>query len=519
MWVPNGLSFVNQENVALPSAINSAKTYFLGFYLTPITDDTSVAPIFSNQIPALVSSSLDFSGVNLLYWRFSGTFGTNAYGASGIYSPSIGSNGNRTSSVTNLMSGFHVLTYVLGTGSGSVDHIYIDGIEGTYALQGSSAGFQTSGNLFIGSSGSASFTGSGFFGTMYRFAALTPNNLTAAQINAISTQIKDEVGKRGVDVNPKPIQQQVPRLYAIGDSITCGFSGSVCNGVTPWPSSLSLTNQPSYSIWNTGIPGITQRAIIGSEANRVAPQCSTISGPSVAVVFLGTNDIFDFRDQGGTGAASAASTLATGASEVQILKNAGCIVFLGTMISRGGNDPFGTSMDTDKDTYDALILTNYKTIGADGVMDFAANPLLGADGANANATYFQSDLTHPTTTGQGLLAAAASNALNYYFGSTQANPHVVTTTPYTMVAGDGYITANPTANQALTLPDCTGQSGATYTIGNIQSAFTIGVVTGSSSQLINGLSAGTSVTIPSNSSVAFKDVANSKTVSGCHWEK
>ncbi len=54
-------------------------------------------------------------------------------------------------------------------------------------------------------------------------------------------------------------------------------------------------------------------------------------------------------------------------------------------------------------------------MGADGVVDFAANPLVGADGANANTTYFNSDVTNPTAAGQLLLAAAASNALNYYF--------------------------------------------------------------------------------------------------------
>jgi hypothetical protein len=158
-------------------------------------------------------------------------------------------------------------------------------------------------------------------------------------------------------------------------------------------------------------------------------------------------------------------------------------------------------------------------VGADGVIDFAANPNLGADGASTNSTFFQADQTHPTAAGQLLLAAAASNELNYYFGSNQANPHVVTAASYAMLAGDGYITANPIANQTLTLPDCTGQSGAVYTVTNLQSAFTVSVVAGSSSQLIDGLAVGTAVSVPSNSSVSFRDVANPKSVSGCHWER
>jgi hypothetical protein len=189
------------------------------------------------------------------------------------------------------------------------------------------------------------------------------------------------------------------------------------------------------------------------------------------------------------------------------------------MISRVGNDRFGTSLDADKDAYDSLILTTAKGLGADGVIDFAANPNLGADGANTSSTFFQADQIHPTGAGQLLLAAAASNELNYYFGSNQANPHVVTAAAYTMLAGDGYITSNPTANQTLTLPDCTGQSGAVYTVTNLQSTFTVSVLAGSSSQLIDGLAAGTAVAVPSNSSVSFRDVANPKNVSGCHWEK
>ena len=83
--------------------------------------------------------------------------------------------------------------------------------------------------------------------------------------------------------------------------------------------------------------------------------------------------------------------------------------------------------------------------------------------------------------------------------------------------GDGYITAAPTANQTLTLPDCTGQSGAVYTVTNLQSAFTVGVVAGSSSQLINGLAVGTAVR-SGEWSLTLRDVPNPKTVSGCHWE-
>jgi hypothetical protein len=208
---------------------------------------------------------------------------------------------------------------------------------------------------------------------------------------------------------------------------------------------------------------------------------------------------------------SPALTVSSVASFTAKMKKAGCLVFVGTMISRGPSD-------LQKDALDALLLSSAEALGVDGVIDFAANPLLGADNAFTNSTYFQSDQIHPNAAGQQLLANAASNTLNYHFGHNHLNPNVVSATNYAMQAGDGYVTAAPTANQTLTLPDCTGQRGAVYTVTNLQSAFTVGVVAGSSSQLINGLSVGTVVPVPSNGSLTLRDVPNPKTVSGCHWE-
>ncbi|HTH53544.1 MAG TPA: hypothetical protein VL495_06315, partial [Edaphobacter sp.] len=153
------------------------------------------------------------------------------------------------------------------------------------------------------------------------------------------------------------------------------------------------------------------------------------------------------------------------------------------------------------------------------VVDFAANPNLGADGAYANTTYFNTDGTHPKTVGQDILAAEASNALNYYFGHNDANPASVTSLPYAMAAGDGTVSLSGLTNAGtLTLPDCTGQSGAVYRIVNPQSTFAVTVTPLNSSQLINGLGFATPVTVPANSSLTLRDVPEPKTVGGCHWE-
>jgi lysophospholipase L1-like esterase len=290
---------------------------------------------------------------------------------------------------------------------------------------------------------------------------------------------------------------RAPQLYAIGDSITSGLTDDYA-----WPSQLSLTRQPAYAITNWGIPNATVAAIVGSEPNRAGTRCATGAGPGVAIVFAGTNDIvaLNYTPQ---------QVVNNYASEVQTLKHSGCTVFVATMLSRF----YGTNYDGVKNTFDELLLSQAKSMGTDGVVDFAADPNLGADGAYASTTWF-TDQTHVTNGGQTRLGQIASNTLNYFYGYTVSQPHLVTSTTYTLTSSDAAVTAAPTANAAYTLPDCTGPSGGIYTIMNPQSAYTL-TITGGASQPINGLTS--AITIPGNSNVTLRDVPNPKSVSGCHW--
>jgi len=500
-WTSTGLSFAPGQGVSLPATLNGTQTFVLGIYINPLTS----GPQTNNPYPVLLTSSLSSAGgFNLMYQM------TDATGnfINLTYAPTLFVNANHRTDAPNLLSGFHVLAVTLGTGGSSLDHVYIDGVEvANYRLQGASAGVQTSGNLFVGSSGLSTWTGSGFNGTFYRLRTYA-TQLAATDVATVSAAIRNEIASRGVLTSPQQLGFAKPQLHAIGDSITNGAGVAA-----PWSSLLSLVRQPAYTVTNWGITGVGLQALNGSEPNRVAERCQTNSGPALALVLAGTND---FQLGNGTTATAVMGSLM---GEVQVLKQAGCKVFVGTMISRGGNDMSGTNYDAQKDAYDGLILSSAKTGGADGVIDFAADPRLGADGANANSTYFQSDTIHPTQAGQALLAAAASNALNYAYGYNDSNPHNVTALPYSMTAGDGYVNlAGVTGAGTVTLPDCTGQSGATYRIGNPQSAYAVTVAPLNASQLINGLAFGTAVTVPANGSVTLRDVPNPKTVSGCHWE-
>jgi len=345
---------------------------------------------------------------------------------------------------------------------------------------------------------------------MYR-ARFFSTQLTPAQIQSDSLALSREVAARGVAVDPQPVLSSAPVMHIIGDSVACSWNGSQCSDSYSWSSQLTLLNQPTYTRTNWGIYGATIRGIEGSEANRVARRCTTDSGQAVALLDAGINDLVN---------TTPSQTFQSLTGEIQTLKRAGCRVFVGTMISDGGSSSVaGTpTMDAQKDAYDALILQQARSVGADGIIDFAANPQLGADGANTNAN-FLTDHTHPSAAGQQLMAAAASNALNYYYGYNEVNPHTVTSLPYSMTAADGAVSlSGVTAAGNLTLPDCTGQSGAVYRISNPQSAYAITVSPLNANQLINGIAFGTAVTVPANGTLVLRDVPNPKTVSGCHWE-
>jgi trimeric autotransporter adhesin len=509
VWTATGLQFSGQQNVSLPAALNTMKSFVAAVYINPLT----TGPQPANTYPVMVSSSMGGTGFNYMYIAGAGaTVGLMQINGINTFGPSVFGGGQTTTTAPYLFSGFHVLGFVCGANGASVDHFYVDGVEvPSYGLQGTSCNYQSSGNLFLGSSGVSPWTSSGFAGTFYRFITYS-TQLTSAQMALTSAAVRNEVSARGVSVAPVPVRLATPQMMFIGDSITYGLGVT-----TAWPGLLSLTNQPAYNKTSWAITGSTITSMIASEPNRAAPGCGTYTNPAVALVFAGTNDLQTVDLVTGA-SATPGSVFNMLAGEVQILKRAGCKVFVGTMISRAANDNSGNSYDTDKDGYDAMILGNWKAIGADGVIDFAANPLLGADGANAGA-YFQADHVHPVQAGQQILANEASNALNYYFGYNETNPHNVTSLPYSMTAGDGEVSmAGVTGAGTLTLPDCTGQSGATYRINNPQAAFVVTVAPLNASQLINGLAFGTAVTVPANGTLTLRDVPNAKTVSGCHWE-
>jgi hypothetical protein len=489
-WLSNGLQTAANSNqgVVLPAALNVARTIAIAYYQPPLNIAAGSPVIGFQGYGNIVTSSTAPSGLNILDSALCCGIG---FGSGGIF--------NHTATSLEL-SGLHVRIYTLGTGSGDNDHIYVDGVEAPYATQTASAGLQSSGVLAIGSANGGPFIGGDGLVTFYD-AFFYSTELSAANALQLTQYIQADLASRGVPTQPFPQPTGVPTLHCIGDSIQ---ALGAC-------SQLTLLNQPAYNVEQWGIGGAQLRAFTASEPNRVAAMCNDLgAGPNVAFVEGGQNDI-------STGA-SLATIYTWYLAEVQTLHRAGCKVFAMPLLS--------STADPDKDTFNALLRKTVLQNGADGIADDAADPVLGADGACSNTTYFIGDCLHPgTTAGIAHMAAAMSNALNYYFGSSPASPTVVTTASYTMTAADAYVEVPVTSgvgNVILTLPDCIGQTGAVYKINflsnsgtalflkNAVSAEPINGADYSSSpfQAINGV----------NGTVSLRDVANSQVTAGCHWD-
>lgn len=505
-----GLQFVNGDSVLLPVAVNAARTFEFAVNLPVFGAQYGAAAGQVNAYPLLMGSS-QTSGFDLLMGMIQGgpySARTNAV--------SLWVNGSSTAVPVPIPAGNHTVIVTLGTGSGDLDHVYLDGVEyPTYSAQGSNAGKTTTGQFALGRFlSSGTFAASGFIGTMYEFVARSAE-LTAAQVQVENGALAADAVQRGVVWNPLGWTRTAPNLVAVGDSITCGQGvGTGCSAAfaanaSAWPSLVTLPGTlKTPVVTNLAIPGYDALSMSAAENVQLQSYCKTAFGPNIATLMDGTNDFVN-GIAGPSGWLQVGGSLAT---QVQNVVALGCKVFVGTMISRNGLDPA-------KNGLNAIIRQNWKMWGATGLIDFAADPNLGADGANGNTTYFQTDKTHPTALGQSAMAAAATNALGYAFGASESAPTVVTAAAYTMLASDGAVDLQPAAATTVTLPSCVGQSGAAYRVNNPQSAFAVSLKTAASAQTVNGVDySATGLTVPANATVTLRDVPNAGSVAGCHWE-
>ena len=482
-----GLNFVGNGAVILPAALNSALTIqvFVGY------QPTSNA----NLVNGLVVGNNASAYIGLLLYAPSGSVVSpypeiiteSTAPPSGVHGSSLGT-----------FRGNGPMSLVLST----QDLFYVGNsynITAVAAERGPSAGAQTLGNYQLG--GYVNYlTGQIYYALFYNRV------LTQEEIAQNHEYMMSAMLARGV-VTSTASTNNVDQIIFQGDSITNGAGVAV----PPWPADLTLSG-----VWNkntlaqTGwgllpistIPGINQLAPYYDD------ECFQIlASRNLLTIWAGTNDLA----QGGY---TVAQTVAALGSYIRARKSEGWRVLVATMISRVGNGTGGTSNDTLKNEYNAYIRSLWRQWGADGLVDVAANALLGADGAYADTTYFAVDGTHPTTlSASTIIAPMFQQAINRFYGNVDfSTATTYTSTTMQADADKCVILGGSSSSQTFTLETCIGYTGQRIYIKNTNT--NAWAVAANSGETIDGAS---SLSLGSGKTLVLESILVSAPAAGANW--
>jgi lysophospholipase L1-like esterase len=204
--------------------------------------------------------------------------------------------------------------------------------------------------------------------------------------------------------------QQRDTIEVVGDSISEGY-GSRLN--LSWPRQMMKLLRHPYVMSNASLCGVTAldaRPVFDTAFFRRG--FLNGGGRRIVLLNLGSNDL--------AGGAQAADIYKALAGMVAAAHGAGAKVILGTVLPRQGLQWFGASYGADEKqrlALNALIRAN--AAGADGVIDFASDPAMGAYRNLTNGRYYF-DGTHPSVSGDALLAADAAAVLNRLYGGAES---------------------------------------------------------------------------------------------------
>lgn len=409
---------------------------------------------------------------------------------------------------------YQIFTYE----NGSPIKTWVNGLPSRFAW-GTNFTSMSGGSLILGNSLSGGCNGGAncvFLGTIY-YAAVYSGTLSSSDVQAANSRAQAIVSSKGVPLTAAfdaGAASGSNVVVALGDSITTG-QGLTAN--TAYPNVATLT--ATYSKYNFSRSGICLSLsntnsgfgyYLGFAANYGGTTGAYAS--DVLFMFLGTNDM-----------ALCAKTPAQVATSYQQFisychqnyRKCG----IGTVLSRGDVANFDTTL---KDVLNPLIRNGWQAWGYDFMVDFASDPVLGADGANANVTYFQ-DTVHPTATGETHLTSMYQDAINMVtFGNTLGNPTTPTNT-YQMLSSDLYVYADTTAHTfTLTLPDCLGKTGLIYSIMNAKAGagHTLTVSGLTASETIETTTAvAQTTTLADGAALQLRAQLISDAAAGCTWKK
>ncbi len=231
-------------------------------------------------------------------------------------------------------------------------------------------------------------------GTVILAVAIYGTSLTNAQIGQNEAAAKSLFNARGVGYALN-VDAAESGLIFVGDSIT---SSTVTN--PPYPV-YTAARFPGFSAWNVGVYGMTLATMNTLYAKTTSVIMPKMHGQvPVVSIFGGTNDIAS-----NTAYTTVANYYNSYCDSVHDSTNnfqvsAWCIV--GTMLPRSS---FSGGQETARQNFNALIASRWTggTITANGVADFANDPIMGSQAALSNVTYY-ADGVHPAAAGMLILA-------------------------------------------------------------------------------------------------------------------
>jgi lysophospholipase L1-like esterase len=197
-----------------------------------------------------------------------------------------------------------------------------------------------------------------------------------------------------------------------GDSLTQGGVG----GYAAYTTLVAPTE--TFDSFNVGQSGYCTDGMAQDAFTRVDPHVTKQGKRSIVVIWAGTNCLTNSMR-------SPDQTYSYLRSYADARRLAGFKVIVLTMISRTGTGYGGSTADSLKNSYNALLRANWRAF-ADEFVDFGATAsALDADGAYSNTTYFY-DGIHLKDAGYAAVASSVTNAINRLTSSESRQARVLT---------------------------------------------------------------------------------------------
>lgn len=187
-----------------------------------------------------------------------------------------------------------------------------------------------------------------------------------------------------------------------------GMEGSGSSLLRNVVAQLDLTKRPE--MFNMGVHGQSLASIYSGRVARFSGRY-TSSRPCVFFEQGGANDLFGSDTPAATLYANTTTPL------VSYLKGLGYKVVLCTIPPIGTTHSlYTTTRENERLAYNDLIRAN--SAGADGVCDWASDPVMGIASGPDNLTYYTGDKQHPTSAGYARYAVLVRNSLESVLRTT-----------------------------------------------------------------------------------------------------